>query len=185
MTVAIALPTLKLSESERESAGLLRRNLQLVRGKNREKAKLYEAKRAAEDFGIAAPSGLPQLIAAVIGWPGTVVDVLEERLELRGWTGADLPALLDAFRDKHLDVEAGRGHLDSLIYGCGFVAVGRGADGEPDVLVTVESTESCTVTWDYRARRAASALSSAGASCWPRATIWPACPRSRSAASTW
>ena len=159
MTVAIALPTLKLSESERESAGLLRRNLQWVRGKNREKAKLYEAKRAAEDFGIAAPSGLPQLIAAVIGWPGTVVDVLEERLELRGWTGADLPALLDAFRDNHLDVEAGRGHLDSLIYGCGFVAVGRGADGEPDVLVTVESTESCTVTWDYRARRAASALS--------------------------
>ena len=159
MTVAIALPTLKLSESERDRVVLLRRNLQGVRAKNLEKSRLYEAKRAAEDFGIAAPKGLPKLIEAVIGWPGTVVDVLEERIELRGWTGADLPALTDAFRDNHLDVEAGRGHLDSLIYGCGFVAVGRGDTGEPDVLVTVESTESCTVTWDYRARRASSALS--------------------------
>lgn len=129
--------------------------------KHKAKSDLYEAKRTAHDLGISAPEGLPELVNAVSGWPGIVVDVLEERLEFRGWTGADELNLDDVVRDNQLGVEAGRGHLDTLIYGCGFVAVGRGDTtiGEPDVLVTVESTESCTVDWDYRLRRAKSALS--------------------------
>lgn len=159
--VAIALPLLRLSKSEQESASGLRRKLQAVARTNKAKSDLYEAKRTAEDLGISAPAGLPELVNAVMGWPGTVVDVLEERLEFRGWTGVDELTLADVVRDNHLDVEAGRGHLDSLIYGCGFIAVGRGDldRGEPEVLVSVESTESCTVEWDYRLRRARSALS--------------------------
>lgn len=159
--VAVALPSLRLSDDERASAAGLRRKLQSVMLPNRAKSDLYEAKRTAEDLGISAPKGLPELVNAVMGWPGTVVDVLEERLEFRGWTGSDALTLTDVVRDNHLDVEAGRGHLDALIYGCGFVTVGRGdtSEGEPEVLVSVESTESCTVEWDYRLRRARSALS--------------------------
>ena len=162
MTIpAIALPTLALSDSEEGVASDLRMRLQRVAYVNSEKSDLYEGKRSAEDLGISAPRGLPELVRAVSGWPGTVVDVLEERLEFRGWTGADGLDLDAVYRDNHLDVESGRSHLDTLIYGCGFVTVGRGdvSAGEPEVLVSVESTESCTVGWDYRSRRAKSALS--------------------------
>ena len=158
---AVALPTLRLSKLEQESAAALRRRLQLVMMPNKAKSDLYEAKRTAADLGISAPSGLPELVNAVMGWPGSVVDVLEERLENRGWTGADGLGLDVVYRDNHIGVESGRGHLDALIYGCGFITVGRGdtTAGEPEVLVSVESTESCTVEWDYRLRRAKSALS--------------------------
>lgn len=161
MTTAITLPLLKLSGAERDSAAMLRSRLHRVAMKNRLKSDLYESKRNAEDLGISIPEGMDELINAVIGWPGTVVDVLEERLDFQGWTGADDLNLVDAFDDNQLAVESGRGHLDALIYGCGFVAVGRGdvSAGEPKILISVESTESCTVEWDYRLRRAKAALS--------------------------
>lgn len=161
MTTAISLPTLKLSESEAASVGLLRAKLIKVSPKNRLKSDLYESKRTAEDLGIAIPDGMNELINAVIGWPGTVVDVLEERLDFQGWTGADDLALIDVYDDNQLAVEAGRGHLDTIVYGCGFAAVGRGdtSVGEPGILVSVESTESCTVEWDFRLRRAKTGLS--------------------------
>lgn len=157
--VAVALPTLRLSKAEAESVQGLRLRLQNVAFRNREKSALYEGKRSAEDLGISAPKGLPEIIRAVIGWPGTVVDVLEERLEFRGWAGADGLNLDVVYDDNQLAVEAGRGHLDGLIYGCGFITAGRGEPGEPDVLVSVESTESATVEWDYRLRRARAGLS--------------------------
>ena len=162
MTVpVISLPLLKLSDDERDAAGLLRMKLQSVRPKNREKSDLYEAKRTALDLGISAPQHLPEMVNAVLGWPGTVVDVTEERLDLRGWISDTDLGLSDVFQDNQLAVESGRAHLDALVYGPGFVSVGRGDQsvGEPEVLVTVEATESCTVDWDYRLRRAKSALS--------------------------
>lgn len=157
--VALALPTLLLSRDESDVVTGLRSRLTAVYQHNRLKSDLYEAKREPVDLGISVPDGMPELIGAVMGWPGTVVDVLEERLELRGWTGADGLDLDMVFRDNQLGVESGRGHLDSLIYGCGFITVGRGDVGEPTILVSVESTESCTVEWDFRLRRAKSALS--------------------------
>lgn len=161
MTVALSLPTLTLTKDENDTAGRLRSRLTNLANKNKEKSNLYEGKHSATDLGISAPEDLPDLIKAVSGWPGTVVDVLEERLEFRGWTGADTLGLNDLVHDNHLDAEAGRGHLDALIYGCGFITGGRGDEesGEPPILVTMESTESCTVEWDYRLRRAKSALS--------------------------
>ncbi|WP_131811410.1 hypothetical protein, partial [Mycolicibacterium fortuitum] len=58
MTTAISLPTLKLSESEAASVGLLRAKLIKVSPKNRLKSDLYESKRTAEDLGIAIPDGM-------------------------------------------------------------------------------------------------------------------------------
>lgn len=162
MAVAVALPTLKLSADEQAAVSAMRARLSKVSKHNHRRSSMYEGRfdELAHDLGISAPKGLPQLVNAVIGWPGIVVDVLEERLEFRGWIGddSDLNAVV---RDNQLNAEAGRGHLDALIYGCGFVTVGRGvpANGEPDVLVAVESAESCTVEWDYRARRAKAGLS--------------------------
>lgn len=160
-TPAIALPTLTLSKAEDDLVSALRNRLASVRTSNLDKSKWYEADQDPKDLGIATPRGMSEQIQAVLGWPGTIVDVLEERLEFRGWSSSEGTRLGDVFRDNQLAVESGRGHLDTLIYGVGFVAVGVGDvdAGEPDVLVTAESTESCTVEWDYRLRRARSALS--------------------------
>ncbi|BBZ65808.1 hypothetical protein MINS_12370 [Mycolicibacterium insubricum] len=163
MTTAITLPTLLLSDDEQAAVAALRAKLRTVAPGNKRKSDLYEGKRTAADLKISAPEGLPDLVRAVSGWPGTVVDVLEERIGWRGWTGdGDLAtALTDIARDNQLPAEAGRGHLDGLTYGCGFISVGKGDTtiGEPEIMVTVESTESCTVDWDYRTRRAKSGLS--------------------------
>lgn len=161
MTSAVALPMLRLSEDETAAVGLLRQQLYQVNRKNRFKSDLYEGKHCAHDLEISAPEGLAELVKAVIGWPGTVVDVLEERLEFQGWTSGTDMGLQDILADNDLEVEAGRGHLDALTYGCGFVTAGRGdtAAGEAEILVSAESTESCTVDWDYRLRRARSGLS--------------------------
>lgn len=50
--VAVALPSLKLSESERYLAALLRGQLQRVALKNRFKSDLYEGKHTAEDLSL-------------------------------------------------------------------------------------------------------------------------------------
>lgn len=157
--VAVALPSLKLSESERDTAKALRLQLARVARINKLKSDYYEGKKIVEDLGISIP---PQLtdIGVAVGVPGTVVDVIDELLTLLGWDeGEDDLGLRQVFRENHLQVEAGRAHLDALIYGTSFVSVGKGASGEPGVLVTAESTESCTAEWDYRSRRVRSALS--------------------------
>lgn len=161
MTTAISLPSLRLSKSEESAVELLRARISAVRVPNTTKANWYEASQDPADLGIATPKGMSEQIQAVLGWPGTVVDVLEERLDFRGWMGAEGTRLDEVFRANQLASESSRGHLDGLIYGIGFVAVGRGdvASGEPEVLVTSESTEACTVQWDYRARCASAALS--------------------------
>lgn len=155
------LPTLSLNTKQIELAEQLRAKLTKFRAKNREKSDLYDGKFETLGLDIAVPERLEGVIKAVAGWPGTVVDVLEERLEFLGWIGEYSDILNDLAKDNQLQVESGRGHLESLIYGTGFITVGAGivADQEPEVLITVESTESCTVHWDYRGRRALAALS--------------------------
>ena len=61
-----------------------------------------------------------------MGWPSTVVDVLEERLDLLGWRGDDT-GHLQALMDDGLGLEVSLAHLDALIYGISFVAVNPNA----------------------------------------------------------
>ncbi|MCH5645153.1 phage portal protein [Gordonia sp. ABSL49_1] len=88
--------------------------------------------------------------------------MLAERIGWDGWlftgSGGIGDELARVFTDNALDVEQSAVTLDALIAGMGFVAVGTGTDGEPDVLVTGESPDSCTGLWDPRARRDRAAL---------------------------
>lgn len=160
MTIA-TLSLLSLNDDQQQLVAFMRNQLVRYQVVNQLKSDLYEGKFSAFDLGISAPEGLPDLIEAVCGWPGTVVDVLEERLEFLGWAGIESDTLEQVAADNQLQMEAGRGHLDGLIYGVSFVTVGSGdvSSGEPEVLITMESTTSCTVLWDYRKRRAMAALS--------------------------
>ena len=117
----------------------------------------YEGKNRLKDFRISIP---PQLANAetVVGWPGTVVSVLEERLDLEGFIAPEELGLNEIYRQNNLDSEGSFGHTDALIYGTGFIVIGKGAEGEPDPLITIESPNRMTGYYDLRLRRLSSAL---------------------------
>ena len=111
----------------------LRTRFAQYQGANWEKQNYYDAKSRIKDLGISLP---PQLrsIDTVMGWAGTVVDVLEERLDFEGWSE---PFIDDVYRANDLDVEAPLAHADALIYGVSYATVTAGGVGDPDVLVDI------------------------------------------------
>jgi hypothetical protein len=117
----------------------------------------YEGKNRLKDFRISIP---PQLANAesVVGWPGTVVSVLEERLDLEGFIAPEELGLDEIYRSNNLDSEGSYGHTDALIYGTGFIVIGKGMEGEPDPLITIESPNRMTGYYDMRQRKLSSAL---------------------------
>ena len=126
---------------------------------NEMKESYYEGKQRLKDLNISVPPSL-KLINSVVGWAGTAVDVLEERLDLEGYIGAETLGLNEIFRANDLDLESSLGHKDALVYGTGFVFVGKGRTdlGEPEQLITIESPKMATAIYDMRTRRLAAAL---------------------------
>ena len=114
----------------------------------------YEGTIEVPKLNIAIPPIL-QHIATVVGWPATAVDVLEERLDFRGWDDGKKYGLGEVYDDNSLGYESTLNHIDALMYGVSFVAVSSGvvSDGEPPVLVTTESAKNMTGLWDRRKRR--------------------------------
>lgn len=159
---APATPILSgLSDEEERTLGLLRSRIGTFRKANERQITYYEGDQIVRQLNISVPPGLRDLPVSC-GWPGTVVDVLWERLEWDNWTSVgDLMDLDTVYRENRLGVESRQGILDSLISGVGFLTVGKGDTtlGEPEVLITTESPLNCTVDYDPRTRRAKYALS--------------------------
>lgn len=173
MTVAPAFLTLQ-APSEFESqllTGMLNR-LSGYSLPNREAEQRYDGSWLTQIFGISIPPNMRNL-RVVAGWAGTTVDVLEERLDWLGWTsdGPDY-GLGDIYADNSLDVDSGMAHLDSLIFGTSFVAVGSGYSDEPLPLITPQSPKSTTGVWDQRLRRLTAALNVTGDDLNPTATVY-------------
>jgi hypothetical protein len=147
-------------DSEQEIIAESLSRLFVVNAANREAQDFYDGSRVVRDLGISTPPSMRNL-RVVAGWPGTVVDVLEERLDWLGWStaGGDDFGLSEVYSSNELDVESGMAHLDALIFGVSFVTVGAGDDGEPSPLVTPASPLNTTGIWDSRTRRLSSALS--------------------------
>lgn len=151
-----------LSDQEEATARELIDMLDRRTRSNLRKQAYYEGTQRVRDLGISIPPALKD-VATVVGWPGTAVDVLEERLDLEGFALPDgniedfgIDEIVD---DNDLLVESGMGNLDALIYGVAFIAAGTGMDGEPDPLITIESPLHMTAKFDPRARRVSAALS--------------------------
>lgn len=150
----------QLSADELATLEMLLTKVDRHAGRNRQKLAYYEAKQEVQQLGIAIPPKILSRVTTAAGWAGTVVDVLEERLDWQGWTDTnDAYGLSDVYADNSLDVESGLAHLDALIFGTSFIAVGTGDVGEPDTLVTVESPLNMTGDYDPRTRRLRTALS--------------------------
>ena len=149
---------MSLSPQELAMIEQLHKKLRHHDGKNSTLERYYEGKNRLKDFNISIP---PQLktVESVVGWAGTAVQVLEERLDFEGWMGADALGLDDVYRVNDLDVESSLGHLDALIFGTGFVVIGTGRDGEANPLITIESPKRMTGVYDLRLRRLVAAMS--------------------------
>ena len=142
-----------------DELGLIRHLLKKLShhdAKNGELERYYEGKNRLKDLGISIPPQL-KLVDSVVGWAGTAVDVLEERLDFEGYIGDNF-GLNDIYRANELDLESSLGHKDALVYGVGFVVVGKGMAGEPDPLITIESPKRMTAMYDLRSRRLMAAL---------------------------
>jgi hypothetical protein len=126
-------------------------------GSNLLKENYYEGKQRLKDLGISIPPTM-RLVDSVVGWAGTAIDVLEERLDLEGFLGGADYGLDEIYRANNLDLESGLGHKDAFIYGTGFVFVGKGKEGEADPLITIESPKRSTALYDLRTRRLSAAL---------------------------
>lgn len=148
---------MSLSQDELDLIKGLIRKLDLHHRTNEVKEQYYEGKQRLKDLNISVPPSL-KLVSSVVGWAGTAVDVLEERLDFEGYIGADNLGLNEIYRANELDLESSLGHKDALIYGTGFVFVGKGREGEPEQLITIESPKKATATYDMRARRISSAI---------------------------
>lgn len=120
----------------------------------------YEGEQRVRNLGISIPPQMSDL-KTVVGWAGTAVDVLDERLEWQGWKAFNSNdfGLGDIYKENFLEVDSGLAHLDALIHGTSFVVVGAGFVGEPSPLITVESAKTTTGTYDSRTRRLSNALS--------------------------
>ncbi len=143
-----------LPDEDNYMFNLLLGQLERVQRHNALVAAYYEGKARIKDLGIAIPPHL-RMLECVVGWPGTVVDVLEERLEHNGWVvpgAADDMGLSEIVDANQLNEEFSKGHLDALIYGIAFGVVGRGSDDEPSPLVTIESPTHMTGRWNRRKR---------------------------------
>lgn len=131
---------------------------------NRQKALWFDAKQKVRDLGIALPPEMRN-VAAVIGWPATAVEVLEERLDVEGfsWPAGSVEDLgvAEMWADNDMAVESGLAHTETLLHGCSFAAgsPGDGGAGEPEVLFTLESPLTMTADWNRRTRRANAAAS--------------------------
>lgn len=150
---------MSLSDDEKATIKGLQTKLETIDPRNAEKGWYYDGKRRMRDLGISIPQRLSHL-DVVSGWPATGVDVLEERLDLESFGAPEALGLDDDFARNNLDTEGSLGHIDALVHGIGFVAVGKGDEtvGEPEQLITIESPTRMTCSYNARTRRLDDAL---------------------------
>jgi hypothetical protein len=157
--VVPALPTLTLSEDQHTLVTRLEQKRSVLCTRLDLLDAYYNGNQLIRDLGIAIP---PQVrgLHTVVGWPATVVDTLDERLDVEGFRYASSAdgddALWDIWQANNLDEESQLAHLDALVYGIAYAAVGTNDDGSP--LITVESGRQVAVQWNPRGREITAAL---------------------------
>lgn len=160
MTVSIPeLPLLYLSDYELGMISMLRADMLRDRHALLLRDAYFNGEQLIRDLGISIP---PQLkgLHTVIGWPRVGVESLEERLDLEAfrWAdGADSSDLEEIADANDLFDESSLAHLDSLVYGREYLAIGSG-DRDYPPLITVESPLDMTLMWDARLRMGTAAL---------------------------
>lgn len=161
MTVSLipTLPTLSLTNDQQALVLRLDNQRAFISSELQITDAYYNGNQLIRDLGISIPPVVRGL-HTVVGWPATVVDTLDERLDVEGFRYASSSdgddELWNIWQLNNLDEESQLGHLDALIYGCAYGAVGTNDDGS--ALITVESPKDVSVLWDPRWREITAAL---------------------------
>jgi hypothetical protein len=163
MTLSIPeLPLLTLSDDELALVQMLRADMMRDRWALQLRDAYFNGEQLIRDLGISIP---PQLrgLHTVIGWPRVGVESLEERLDLEAfrWAdGSDSGELAEIAEANDLFDESSLAHLDALVYGREYLAVGSGGCGTDECppLITAESPLDMTLLWDARLRVGTAAL---------------------------
>ncbi|MCD4535651.1 phage portal protein [Nocardioides sp. cx-169] len=116
----------------------------------------YQGTQRLEQIGLAVPPELRRF-ETVVNWPRLALDSLNERLDVKSFIlpGEDVAdaGLAEAWAANDLDSEAPKLHIDTLIYGRGFVCAGTNDEDSERPLLTVESPRELMVEMDHRTRR--------------------------------
>jgi hypothetical protein len=156
---AVALPLVVASDDELRLVSRLEAAITSRRFDLELLDSYYRGTVRIRDLGISIPPQMRQLHTA-LGWPRVCVDALDERLDVEGFRFPDSTDvdtdLQDVWQANNLDSESQLAHMDALIFGAGFAAVGSNDDGSP--LITVESPLDLAVLWDARSRTVRAAL---------------------------
>lgn len=155
------IPLAFLSDDELALINLLRADMMRDRWALQLRDAYFNGEQLVRDLGISIP---PQLkgLHTVIGWPRVGVESLEERLDLEAfrWAdGSDSSELAEIADVNDLFDESSLAHLDALVYGREYLAVGSGdCGGDCPPLISAESPLDMTVLWDARIRMSTAAL---------------------------
>lgn len=120
----------------------------------------YNGEQHLEQLGLAVPEDLREF-TTIVGWPGTHVDSIEERLDVVGFrlsgAGKADEEFTRVWQANDLDDESQMAHTDALVFRRGYVCVGTNEDDENTPLVTIESPLQLTHEWSNRERRVTAA----------------------------
>ena len=151
-------------ESVRAASGLTSREADMLcallrvwhekLSRNRIRTAYYEGKNRLKNLGIAIPEEF-EGVETVVGWPAKAVDALQARSIFDGYVynGDEVPELERMVADNGLMLAYEQATQSELINSCVFSTVGRGGEGEPDVVVNFHSAEAGAAIWDFRRKR--------------------------------
>ncbi|MEU9218918.1 phage portal protein [Streptomyces sp. NPDC048376] len=155
------LPLTFLSDDELALINMLRADMLRDRHALLVRDAYFNGEQLVRDLGISIPPQL-QNLHTVIGWPRVGVESLEERLDLEAfrWAdGSDASELEEIASANDLYDESSLAHLDALLYGREYLAVGSGDCGDDcPPLISAESPLDMTLMWDARLRMGTAAL---------------------------
>lgn len=118
---------------EYEGIGYLREKLSQKRTRVNLRYDFYEMKNHTRDLGISTPPALTSF-QSVLGWCGTAVDSLADRLEFREFANDDFN-MNEIFNMNNPDVFFGSAILSALIGSCSFVYISKDENGYPRLQV--------------------------------------------------
>jgi Phage portal protein, SPP1 Gp6-like len=160
--LAPALATRYLDDDRTRTVARLLARIASKRDRNKRLSDYYDGKRQVQSLGVAVSPEFDKL-ETVVGWPGTVVDALNER---RSIDYLDVPSsaeqtdmIRSVWDDNDLDAELGMARDDAAIHGITFVVVGQ-RDGRTIVLPTPATRMTCD--YERAARRISVAVSDDG-----------------------
>lgn len=166
MTALLHVPQVPgLSDADAATVRRLAETIVAKARRNQVRRRYYDYKSGLKDLGISIPPHMRKVETA-IGWPAKAVDAIARRCILQEFTLGDgvdprdvgLPQIVEDNRLSSLLPQA----LTSALIGSvafAFVTLGDVEAGEPEVLITMRSSEFATGTWNPRTWSLSDALS--------------------------